>query len=71
MHTATQSPTEAARDKVHAICMYCHAARLNKTTWRVLPEGTMPSRQVSHGVCPSCYDQAIKQLIFEMKSQTA
>ncbi|CAM2011457.1 hypothetical protein [Acanthopleuribacter pedis] len=67
----TPISTPPNRDRVHAICMYCQAARVNKTTWLPLQEGEKPLPRVSHGVCPSCYDQAVKQLVLEIRGLSA
>ena len=52
------------------ICSYCHKVRINEADWERVEEyvGKRTAANFSHGVCPSCFEQAQTELAQELDS---
>ena len=65
LQTATTHLTKLR--KLIPICSYCKKIRSDQDYWEQLEDylSTQTDLEFSHGVCPSCYDKALKQMTGE------
>lgn len=57
-------PTYTPTSQMRTVCMYCDRQRMVLGHWRHAVHA--PGQLISHGVCPSCYREALKELMVQL-----
>ena len=55
------------------ICAYCHRIRDDRDYWQKIEEyvGSLTGADLTHGICPTCYEREIKRLTKEESGKEA
>ena len=57
-------PTYSPTSQMRTVCMYCERQRMHYGHWRHTVQ--TPGQLTSHGVCPTCYREALKELMIQL-----